>query len=468
MPMRPSLQAVHAGVCYLDKVEKLKASFETGKTRAIEWRRNQLLALKRLLEENQHDLLAALKSDLGKCETEAVVSEQGFLLSDIDHTLKHLAKWMQVRKVSTPLVAWPGKSFQQPEPLGTVLIMGAWNYPLQLLLAPYVAALAAGNCAVLKPSELAEDTSALIARLIPQYMDTTCVEVVEGGKDESTALLACQWDHIFYTGGEAVGKIVMTAAARHLTPVTLELGGKSPCYVDKNTNLKTTARRLVWGKWMNAGQTCIAPDYVLVESGFEHKLIDAIKKELKSQYSKDPLNSRDYGNIINHRHFSRLQHYLEDVNVIYGGQVDPERPAMAPTLVLEPAENSALMSDEIFGPILPIITVASVDHAIRFINARPKPLALYAFSDDDNVLDHIIANTSSGSVCTNDTMLFMTNPELPFGGVGNSGMGQYHGQAGFDTFSHIKTVMKRGFALDVPFRYAPFSKLKLALLKRFL
>jgi aldehyde dehydrogenase (NAD+) len=372
------------------------------------------------------------------------------------------------RKVSTPIVAWPGKSFQQPEPLGTVLIIGAWNYPLQLLLAPYIAALAAGNCAVLKPSELAAETSALVARLIPQYMDASCVEVIEGGKDESTALLACKWDHIFYTGGEAVGKIVMSAAARHLTPVTLELGGKSPCFVDKNTNLNVTARRLVWGKWMNAGQTCIAPDYVIVEKGFEHKLIDAIKKELKKQYGKDPMASRDYGNIINYRHFKRLESYLDRVNVVYGGELDETRPAMSPTLVLEPSLDSPVMKEEIFGPILPIITVNSIDEGIAFVNDRPKPLALYAFSDNDEVLDHIISRTSSGSVCTNDTMMFMTNPELPFGGVGNSGMGSYHGRHGFDTFSHLKTVMKRSFALDVPFRYAPFSKLKLSLLKKFL
>lgn len=468
MPNRPSLHAVESGICFVDTVEKLNTSYITGKTQSLDWRKTQLLALKRLLEENQHDLLKALKQDLGKCETEAMVAEQGFLLSDIKHTLKHLDKWVRPRSVSTPMVAWPGKSFQQPEPLGTVLIIGAWNYPLQLLLAPYIAAIAAGNCAVLKPSELAVKTSSLIATLIPQYMDTSCVQVIEGGKEESTALLACRWDHIFYTGGEAVGKIVMAAAARHLTPVTLELGGKSPCFVDKNTNLAVTARRLVWGKWMNAGQTCIAPDYVIVEKGFEHTLIEAIKQEIKKQYGENPLASRDYGNIINQRHLKRLQSYVDNVNVVFGGDVDETRPAMAPTIVLEPSHESLIMKEEIFGPILPIITVNSMDEGIKFVNDRPKPLALYAFSDKDDVLDHIIQRTSSGSVCTNDTMMFMTNPELPFGGVGNSGMGSYHGRAGFDTFSHLKTVMKRSFALDVFFRYAPFSKLKLSILKRFL
>jgi aldehyde dehydrogenase (NAD+) len=468
MPNKPTLHAVESGMSFLDNVASLRQSYVTGKTRSLEWRRSQLRALKRMLEENHHDILTALKKDLGKCETEAMVAEQGFLLSDIDHTLKHLDKWTRPRRVSTPMVAWPGKSFQQAEPLGVVLIIGAWNYPLQLLLAPYIAALAAGNCAVLKPSELSVEISSLVARLIPQYMDMSCVEVIEGGKDEATALLACRWDHIFYTGGEAVGKIVMSAAARHLTPVTLELGGKSPCFVDKKTNLTVTARRLVWGKWMNVGQTCIAPDYVLVEKGFEQKLIEAIKKELKKQFGKMPLSSRDYGNIINHRHLARLKGYLDGVNVVYGGEVDEARPTMSPTLVLDPPLNSAIMQEEIFGPILPIVTIKSIEEGIAFVNDRPKPLALYAFSDSDAQLDTIINQTTSGSVCTNDTMLFMTNPELPFGGVGSSGMGSYHGRAGFDTFSHLKTVMKRSFALDVPFRYAPFSKFKLSLLKKFL
>ena len=364
MPNRPSLHAVESSVCFVDVVHKLNDSFDTGKTQSLEWRKSQLKALENLLKDNQHDILQALKNDLGKCKTEAMVAEQGFLLSDIKHTLKHLDKWAKPRKVSTPMVAWPGKSFRKPEPLGTVLIIGAWNYPLQLLLAPYIAAIAAGNCAVLKPSELAEETSSLVAKLIPQYMDTSCVAVIEGGKDEATALLACKWDHIFYTGGEAVGKIVMNAAARHLTPVTLELGGKSPCFVDKDTNLTVTARRLVWGKWMNAGQTCIAPDYVIVEKGFEQKFIEAVKKELKKQYGKKPLLSRDYGNIINHRHLKRLESYLENVNVVYGGELDEARPAMAPTLVLEPSLDSPLMKEEIFGPILPIITVDTMDAGI--------------------------------------------------------------------------------------------------------
>ncbi len=449
-------------------LDNLSAVFATGKTRSLDWRRQQLTALETLINENDAELKEALASDLGKCDMEAWASEIGFLLSDIKHTRKNLGKWSSPRKVSTPLVAWPGKSFQLPEPLGLVLIIGAWNYPLQLTLAPYIAALAAGNCAVLKPSELAPATSAVIARLIPKYLDSATVAVVEGGKDESSALLACKWDHIFYTGGEHVGRIVMRAAAEHLTPVTLELGGKSPCLVDKRADLKVTARRIVWGKWMNAGQTCVAPDYVLVEKEHADDLLAALKRELTAQYGDNPLASDDYGNIINARHLHRLQGYLEGLDVYHGGEMDEMALCMAPTLVVDPPPDSALMREEIFGPILPVITVPSMDDAIEQVRARPKPLALYVFSSDSELQQRVLSQCSAGNVCINDTMLFMTNPELPFGGVGNSGMGHYHGQAGFDTFSHIKSVMRRGFSLDVAFRYPPYTALKRSILKKLL
>lgn len=449
-------------------IDNLSAVFATGKTRSLDWRREQLTALETLINDNEALLKKALETDLGKCDMEAWASEIGFLLNDIAHTRKHLGNWSAPRKVSTPLVAWPGKSYQLPEPLGTVLIIGAWNYPLQLTLAPYIAALAAGNCAVLKPSELAPATSEIIATLIPKYLDSSTVAVVEGGKDQSTALLACKWDHIFYTGGEQVGKIVMRAASEHLTPVTLELGGKSPCLVDKRADLKVTARRIVWGKWMNAGQTCIAPDYVLVEKAHLNDLVAALKKELKKQYGETPLSSPDYGKIINARHLRRLQSYLEDITVHCGGEVDDIQLGMSPALVVDPPADSALMQEEIFGPILPILTVASLDDAIEYVRARPKPLALYLFTNDSDVQQRVLEQCSSGSACVNDTMLFMTNPALPFGGVGNSGMGSYHGQAGFDTFSHLKSVMRRGFSFDVAFRYPPYTSMKQRILKKLL
>ncbi len=448
--------------------EALQATFVTGKTRDLSWRRQQLRALQALLNDHETAITDALHTDLGKCRAESIVAEVGFLQADLRHTLKHLERWNKPRRVSTPMVAWPGKSYQYPEPLGVVLIIGAWNYPLQLLLAPFIAALAAGNCAVLKPSELAAATSALVARLLPEYLDSDAVRVVEGGKDETSALLALPWDHVFYTGGEAVGKIVMAAAAKHLTPVTLELGGKSPCVVDTSTHLAVAARRIVWGKWMNAGQTCIAPDYVLVEAGLLPALVGAIKSEIIAQYGDSALANADYSSIINARHLQRLQGYLADQTLEYGGEVDEQACRMAPALVVNPAPESSLMQEEIFGPILPIVAVDTMEEAMGFINARPKPLALYLFTDDKHLEERVLANTSAGSVCINDTMMFMTNPNLPFGGVGNSGMGSYHGQAGFDTFSHLKTVMRRAFAFDVPFRYAPYSDLKLKILRKLL
>ncbi|NMH60130.1 aldehyde dehydrogenase family protein [Alteromonas ponticola] len=444
----------------------LNTCFSTGKTRPLTWRKQQLEQLKSLLAENENAIYAALTEDLGKCQTESWLGEFGFLHNDIEHTLANLKRWTAPRKVSTPLVAQPGKSFQQAEPLGTVLIIGAWNYPLQLLLAPYVAALAAGNCAVLKPSELAENTSSLIARLIPQYMDTEAVQVVEGGKEQTSELLALNWDHIFYTGGEQVGKIVMRAAAEYLTPITLELGGKSPCIVDSTTDLATTANRIVWGKWMNAGQTCIAPDYILVEKSFKDSLVSALKKALVQQYGDDPLHNEDYGKIINQRHFERLQGYLNNVNVLHGGGSDAQQRKIEPAIVEVSDHTHALLHEEIFGPILPVVTVDNVDDAIVYINQRAKPLALYLFTQRSEVEAQVLQQTSAGSVCINDTLMFMSNPELPFGGVGNSGMGHYHGKAGFDTFSHLKSIMKRSFKFDVPVRYAPFKKWKLAILKK--
>ncbi len=446
--------------------QSLNTYFRTGKTRALSWRRQQLEQLKKLLDENENAIFGALATDLGKCQTESWLGEFGFLQSDIEHTLAHLKKWCAPRKVSTPLVAQPGKSYQQAEPLGVVLIIGAWNYPLQLLLAPYIAAIAAGNCAVLKPSELAEATSALITKLIPQYMDTDAVQVVEGGKDETTDLLTLQWDHIFYTGGEQVGKIVMRAAAEYLTPITLELGGKSPCIVDSSTDLFTTAKRIVWGKFMNAGQTCIAPDYVLVEREFKASLVNALTDVLKKQYGDNPLANGDYGNIINSRHFARLNHYLENCRVLHGGEVNEAKNRFAPTLVEVDSDTHPLLMEEIFGPILPIVSVDKIEQAIPYINKRPKPLALYVFTNRARFEKQVLNQTSAGSVCVNDTLMFMTNPELPFGGVGNSGMGSYHGKAGFDTFSHLKSIMKRSFKFDVPVRYAPFKKWKLAVLKK--
>lgn len=447
------------------QVSALHQYFASNKTRSLDWRKEQLTRLKGLITDNEDKIYQALKQDLGKSEQESWVSEVGYLTGDIDHSLKHLHKWSKPRSIATPMVAQPGKSFVQPEPLGTVLIIGAWNYPFQLLLAPLIAAIAAGNCALLKPSELAGATSSLVAKLIPQYLDNQAIAVVEGGVEETTEVLKQRFDHILYTGGEAVGKIVMKAAAEHLTPVTLELGGKSPCVVASDCDLAVTAARIVWSKWMNAGQTCVAPDYILVEKGFAPHLIEAIKTKLQDFYGQDPQQSPDYGRIINDRHFARLSQYLEGQHVVYGGQQEAGERYLAPTLVMAPEPDSALMKEEIFGPILPIVTLDKIDQALDFINQRPKPLALYLYTGSAATEQLLLEDTSAGSVCINDGMMFMANPDLPFGGVGNSGMGHYHGRWGFDTFSHLKAVMKRSTWFDVNWRYPPFNSKKLKMLK---
>ncbi len=451
----------------MEFLQELKQTFASGKTKSLNWRKEQLLSLKRLLQENETAIYKALEQDLGKCQFESYVSEYSYVLHDIDLFIKNVKKWSKTKIVATPVLAQPGQSKLRPEPYGVSLIMGAWNYPVQLVLSPMVASIAAGNCVVLKPSELAEATSKLLAELIPKYMDKTAIAVYEGGVTETTELLQQRFDHIMYTGSETVGKIVMRAASEHLTPVCLELGGKSPCIVDDNTNLKVTADRIVWGKFINAGQTCIAPDYILVTPTQREPLIEAIKESLIKQYGRDPKLSKDYGRIVNERHFERLVSYLDGQqdNLVVGGQSEQAQKYIAPTILLNPELDSRVMRDEIFGPILPIIEVESIDNAITFINEREKPLALYLFTNDDAVVNQVTEQTSAGTQCVNDAVIFMVNHRLPFGGVGNSGMGSYHGKWGFDTFSHLKPIMHRSFIADAPIRYAPYSGWKLKLLK---
>lgn len=447
---------------------RLSSTFAGGHSKNYQWRVNQLQQLQKMILEQQDAIQAALNTDLNKSKMEAWSSEIGFVLSDIKHSLKHLKKWMKPRKVSTPLVAQPGHSYILPQPLGVVLIIGAWNYPFQLVMAPLIAAIAAGNCALLKPSELAANTSQLLAKLVAKYLDANAFVVIQGAVDVTTELLKQRFDHIFYTGGEAVGKIVMRAAAEHLTPVTLELGGKSPCIVHPSADIEVTAARIVWSKWMNAGQTCVAPDYVLVEKTHANALIVAIQKKLTDFYGASPKDSEDYGRIVNQRHLARLAGYLDSQNIVHGGDWDESSLYFAPTVVVDPVDDCLLMQEEIFGPILPIITMDDINQAIPFINQRSKPLALYLYSQDKAFEETVLHNTSAGSMGVNDGFMFMLNPELPFGGVGNSGMGRYHGQYGFDTFSHLKTVMKRSFKFDISLRYPPYSELKLAILKKLL
>ena len=450
---------------FSDLLSKHQQFFNSNSTRDLEWRKQQLQQIKRLVNDNEQAFIDALASDLGKPAQEAWITEVSYVTGDVDHVCKRLSAWAKKRRVATPIVAQPGRSYIQPEPQGTVLIIGAWNYPMQLILAPLVAVIAAGNCAIVKPSELAPATSTLLAKLIPQYLDSQAVSVVEGAVEETSALLSLPFNHIMYTGNGQVARIVMTAAAKHLTPVTLELGGKSPVYVDKSTDITITAQRIAWGKWMNAGQTCIAPDYIITTADMVTPLVDALKQQIEKMFGKDPKQSKSYGRIVNTRHAQRIAQYLTDIDVEIGGDVDIENRYIAPTIVLNPPLDGALMTDEIFGAILPIITIDNFDDAKRFVKERDKPLSSYIFSKNKEQCQTWVNEISSGSQCINDVIMFNAVPELPFGGIGPSGMGQYSGKAGFDNFSHLKSVLARPFVKDLPVRFAPYSKMKFKFLR---
>lgn len=424
-------------------VSDLRASFHAGLTRSIEWRRDQLLSLKRLVKDNAELIADALHHDLGKPQTESYLTEIGFLVSEIDNTLKQIRVWTRPRRVSVPLAVQPASAIVQPEPLGVVLIIAPWNYPLLLTLSPLVGALAAGNAAVLKPSELAPRTSEVLGALVPVYLDQRAVTVVQGGVEETTELLEQRFDHIFYTGSSRVGRIVMTAAAKHLTPVTLELGGKSPAYVDGSASLRAVAKRLAWGKFINTGQTCVAPDYVLgtkpVLEVLAAHLADTIREFYGSAIEKNP----DYGRIVNTAQFDRLVSYLGDGTIYSGGEHNRDERYLAPTILVDVPRDAAIMRDEIFGPILPLIAVDDLDDAIAFVNSGEKPLAAYVFSDDKRTRERWQTETSSGSLSFNAPILQLSVHGLPFGGVGTSGMGSYHGEQSFLTFSHEKAVLSK-------------------------
>ncbi len=445
---------------------ELRATFETERTRSLQWRAEQLTALERMMTECEQELMDALKSDLGKHPQEAWTTELSYVAGSAAYCRKNLKRWSKTRKVHTPMLGQPGKSWLQPEPLGVVLIIGAWNYPLQLTLAGLAASIAAGNCAVIKPPELSPATSDVIARRIPEYLDNDCVKVIEGAVPETSALLELPWDHILYTGGGNVGRIVMAAAAKHLTPVTLELGGKSPCVVMPDADLMTTARRIAWGKFTNAGQTCIAPDYVLTDANTEKTLVPLIQQAVTEMFGEDPAVSESYGRIVNDRHFERLSAYIGSGEVVIGGKTDAATKYIAPTVLTGVAPDSDVMQEEIFGPVLPFVQVDDLEAAIRYIRAGDKPLAAYIFTKDSAAEARFLEAVSSGNACVNDTMMFMTVEELPFGGVGPSGMGSYSGEYGFRTFSHMKAVMRRGWWPDLAVRYAPFTDKKFKLLRK--
>jgi aldehyde dehydrogenase (NAD+) len=446
-----------------DIIRKQRDFFATGKTKDVEWRIEQLKRLKQAVVDAQEAIVNAVKADLGRPDFEAYIEVAA--IAEINYALKNLKSWVKPKKVPIGIEQLPASAQIYPEPLGVVLIMGTWNYPFQLMISPLTGAIAAGNCAVLKPSEIAAHTSKVIADIIEKTFDPAYIAIVEGGVEISQKLLEEKFDHIFFTGGTAIGKIVMQAAAKHLTPVTLELGGKSPCIVDSDVDLKYAAKRITWGKYLNSGQTCIAPDYLLVDRRIKSELLTEIKKCVEEFYGDDPSQSPDYGRIISSRHFERLEPLLKDGEIVVGGQSKPEEKYIAPTVMDRVSWESPVMQEEIFGPILPVLEYADLKEAIAQINARPKPLALYIFSKDKQKQQQVLQGTSSGGVCINDTVMHVSVSTLPFGGVGDSGIGTYHGKASFDTFSHYKSVLKKGFRFDPNWRYPPYKN-KVSLLKR--
>jgi aldehyde dehydrogenase (NAD+) len=454
----------------VDVVGSLRRAFDGGLTRSLDWRREELRSMQRMLHDGEDELLEAMHADLGKPAVEARLTDLSFVDAEIDVMLRHLGRWARPERVSIPAVQQPGHATVVREPIGVALVISPWNYPVQLLLAPMAAAICAGNCVVGKPSELAPHTSAAIARLAGRHLDNRAVAIVEGGVEETQALLAERFDTIFYTGNGRVGRVVMEAAARHLTPVTLELGGKCPTIVASDADVAVAARRIAWGKFLNAGQTCVAPDYVLVHRSIEHDFVDALTRSLQAFYGEDPSASQDYARIVNERHFERLSGLLSSTSatIAVGGATDAADRYIAPTVLTGIRPEDPVMQDEIFGPILPVLAVDTMDDAVRFVQERPKPLALYVFSKSKEAVDRVLAGTTSGGVGVNCTVVHVAIPSLPFGGVGASGMGAYHGRHGFETFSHRRAVLSKPTVPDLPIQYPPYTKTKEWLLKKML
>ncbi|PSM45823.1 aldehyde dehydrogenase family protein [Chroococcidiopsis sp. CCALA 051] len=452
---------------YSELLRQQREFFQTGKTRSIDFRLVQLKILKQAIVDYEIAINEALQADLHKPVVEIYLTEITVVKKEIDYAIKHLKSWIKPYKAAVPLEQLPGAGKIYPEPLGIVLIISPWNYPLQLAITPLVGAIAAGNCTIIKPSEIATHAAAVLAKMLQKYFDSTYISVVEGGVETSQKLLTEKFDHIFFTGGTNVGRIVMEAAAKYLTPVTLELGGKSPCIVDTDINLEYAAKRITWGKFINAGQSCIAPDYLLVPEAIKQQFIEKIQKCIAEFYGAQPANSPDYGRIIDRKQFDRLVALLADGKIVFGGETDAESRYIAPTVIELASLDVPAMQSEIFGPILPVVTYQDISEAIAIVNQGSKPLALYLFSRDRNLQKRVLEETSSGSACINDTVLQFVVPTLPFGGVGSSGMGKYHGKASFDIFSHYKSVLYRSLAIEINLRYPPYRG-KLPLLKRIL
>ncbi len=449
-------------------VQKQRDFFRSGKTFSIEYRLQALKALKSAILRYEERLTAALHTDLGKSQTEAYMCEIGLTLSELGYVQKHLRSWARNRCVATSLANFHAKSFIVQEPYGVTLIMSPWNYPVLLTLQPLIGALAAGNCCVLKSSAYSPETSRVLSDLIGEIFPEEYVAVVQGGRQENHDLLEQKFDYIFFTGGVSVGKLVMEKAAQHLTPITLELGGKSPCIIDKTANVRLAARRIVFGKYLNCGQTCVAPDYVLIDKSLKDKFLQFVKEEIKNMYGANPLENPAFGKIVNRKHFDRLLGLIDTEKVFVGGKNDAEKLKIAPTVLDNVTPEDAVMQEEIFGPILPILSINSVDEAYDFVKSRPHPLALYLFTNDKKTERRFLREVPFGGGCVNDTIIHLASSNLPFGGVGESGMGTYHGKKTFETFSHAKSVVKKYQWIDLSLRYLPYTNWKQKLIRFFL
>jgi aldehyde dehydrogenase (NAD+) len=437
----------------------LRAGQDAGVVRSTAARKSALRAVLAMLEEHEEEFLDALRQDLRRPRVEGLLADIASVKAEIEFALRHVRRWQRGSFTVSPVVAQPGVGRVIPEPRGVVLVIAPWNYPFQLSISPLVGALSAGNSVLLKPSELAPASSALLARLIPQYLDPRVVQVVEGGVQVSTELLAMKWDHIFFTGSTRVGRIVMQAAAQHLTPVTLELGGKSPAIVAADADLAVAARRIMWGKYLNAGQTCIAPDYALVEASVREQFVAELRTAAADFLAGKSAQAADYGRIVNRAHFDRIAELIDTAGgtTVIGGARDHQDCVIEPTVIVDPDVSAPIMDEEIFGPVLPVVSVDSVEQACAFVRERPKPLALYLFTGSRSTKKYVLANTSSGGACVNHVILHIGDPRLPFGGVGDSGMGAYHGKAGFDAMSHHKSVLYKPQRPDLKLVYPPYS-----------
>ena len=450
-------------------LEKQRAYYRSGATIPVKFRVDQLRKLYETVKKYQNEINDALKSDLGKSHYEGFMCESGLVLTEISYMIKHTKKFAKRKTVATPLAQFHSHSYKQPVPYGNTLIMSPWNYPFLLTLDPLADALAAGNTAIVKPSAYSPETSKIVEKIIKECFSPEYVAVVTGGRAENQALLDQKFDFIFFTGSQAVGKEVLRRAAEHLTPAVLELGGKSPCIVDASANIKLAAKRIVWGKYLNCGQTCVAPDYILCESSVKDEFVKAVIAEIKKQYGDDPLKNKDYGKIVNEKHFARLCGSINENKVIIGGNANPDTCQIAPTVMDNVTYNDAVMGEEIFGPIMPIITFDDFDAVVDELKTKDKPLALYLFTSNKKHIKRVTSELSYGGGCINDVVIHLATSNMGFGGVGESGMGSYHGKDGFDAFSHYKSIVDKKTWLDLPMRYQPFkSKLYEKLLHIFL